>query len=1495
MTGKRRALIIANNEFEDTHWQALYAPPQDAKALAEVLADPAIGNFEVEVLLNKSRHEVEQEIDDFFGDEQKSDLLLLYFSGHGFRDDDDNLYLVTRNTKRNRLASTAVSSQFIIGIMSRSIKEKKASGQVLLLDCCHSGSFAQPGVKGSQSTAIEDKFLQGRGRVVLTSSRAAQRSYEEKEADEEGLRLSYFTRALVQGLKTGEADIDGDGFISSVDLYQYVYQRIGKEKPEQTPQQWELGKEGQIIIAKNPHAIKDPWRETRQYVPSGFKVLDQKFFDNENKTPEAQILKLRVATWSLIIHGNYIERDGQDEALNLAKKMAQFPGISLMLIRGEPGAGKTAIMRWLVYQLFLQGHLILEKTQSEDPDWREQLEEFSEKIGKKHFYVIADDLFRQCELDEDKSHFPFTLIGTTRFNEDKHENLDGLGYEIKTWDVKLPNQEEKKRIIAKVCEDETVKRTLDSKTKKEREELMNDASMLVLMLQLSEGKPFDLIIADVIKRLPSEERYPVYEVFGVICSFYQYGITAPPEILPLCLPEYSKKAVQNVVEFAIDAELKGLVNLVSKGGFEGLATIHELIAKTAMTERNRRNKGENQPYSSTCLKEYLRAAIQAIDTTNKTHKRWACHGLRLLAVNDQASLVHQILKDYPDQIQSLQQGSRVFHLSLFAKIFEAVGLLAERDCCLEQTISTTPQSFSEWVYWLSVIEKFGNEEQKKEAIADTATWLKQHPDDRDVRNKYLKLIEKCGTAQDKQKAITNTATWLQLHPDDRDVRVKYLALIDKCGTAQHKQEAIAQTTTWLQQHPDDWHVRTKYLELIERYGTAQDKQQAIAQITTWLQQHPDDWDVRTKYLGLIERYGTAQDKQQAIAQTTTWLQQHPDDWDVRTKYLGLIERYGTAQDKQQAIAQTTTWLQQHPDDWDVRTKYLGLIERYGTAQDKQQAIAQTTTWLQQHPDDWDVRTKYLGLIERYGTAQDKQQAIAQTTTWLQQHPDDWDVRTKYLGLIERYGTAQDKQQAIAQTTTWLQQHPDDWDVRTKYLGLIERYGTAQDKQQAIADTATWLQQYPEDSYVRRHYLGLIGQCGKPEQQQQAIADTATWLQVHPEDSNVRTKYLALIGQCGKPEQKQQAIADTATWLQLHPEDSNVRTQYLGLIGQCGKPEQQQQAILETATWLQLHPQAGDVRTQYLSFVGKAGKEIIDVEPIINQQWQWLSQQKIVEESLWSAFLPVLYHHAQPSLIQEAINLALQQYPDTISIIFLIFGYFRDYLDYETCYQLADFFRQSRLHVSKWQNYVYAANFFRDYGDLDTAEAIYRRVIDSAKRHMIKHGNHMQKAIQFASLSYARLLVLRQPSEWYKAINYLKPILAENPKHPLAHLYMAQCYQVKGQKFYPLAINHFLKAIEFDREKNGHLWYEFGCFQRDTMENSYEAHKCFQNSVQQKINLPACVSLAELEVKAGRFDSAREYLQQGLALVPITRPEKEQRQQLEPLIQQIQQAIQEHSH
>jgi hypothetical protein len=988
---------------------------------------------------------------------------------------------------------------------------------------------------------------------------------------------------------------------------------------------------------------KDPWTRVRHFVPPEFDLLAQTFFQ-KRRGGESRILKLPSAAknWSLITQGSYIERDQQGEALALAEELAKYSGISLLLIRGEPGAGKTALMQWLAYELSSQERIVLQ-TKKEDLYWLEPLWEFSEQIGEQHFYLIADDLFRDAsildELDRNELQFPLTLIGTTRLNEDQQDKLRMRGYRIEYLDLELspsPESQEKERILERIRQqDPEAKARLDHKTPEELKKLMAAPSMLVLMLQLSEGKPFDLIVADIIKRLPSEEDYPVYQVFGVICSFYQYGIITPAGVLPSCLPEYSKKAVRDVVDVARDAELKGLVNTISKGGYEGLATIHELIAQTAMSVNYPRSRGKNLPYSPKSLEDHLRTVIQALDPTQETHKFWATYALRLLAVNSHTKLVHQVLNDYPDQIQSLQQRSGVTEWFKWKELYQVLGLLDKRDRCLNTILSSEPQGQWDWVYWLQITRQLASYEQKLQAITKTATWLK-----------------------------ANT-----------------------------------------------------------------------------------------------------------------------DDYNVRLEYLALIEQYGTPEQKKQAIDQTATWLQQHPED----------------------------TW---------IRTKYLALIEQCGTPQQKQEAIAQTTTWLQQHTEDYHVRTKYLALIEQYGTPEQKQEAIAQTTIWLQQ-------RT-------------------------------------------------------------------EDTVVRTKYLALIGQCGTPEQKKQAIDQTATWLQHHPEDSSVRKHYLAMVGLYGTNEQRQEVLAQTAIWLAHYPNYSTVREIYLAVVRKAGKDIMDVESIISQQWQWISQQLRVEQSLWEAFLPVLYHHAQPQLIQEAVNLALKQYPENRNIICLVFAYFRDELDYETCYRLADSLRKYRLPIDKWQNVIHAANFFRDYGELDTAEWIYRRILKAAEFRASKHGNDMQKTINFATLSYARLLLLRNPPDPYTATDFLQPILAENPRHCVAHWCMAQCYQAKrhsystkGRKFYDQAINHFEKAIEFDQEKNGQFWYDFGCFYRDAMENPTEARKCFENSLNQKINLPACVDLAELEVQDGNFECARELLQKGLALVPITRPEKEQREKLEPQIQAIQ--------
>lgn len=284
MTERRFALIIANNEYRDPGLKKLVAPAQDAKELAEVLKDPAIGGFEVKSIVNQTSYDVSKEIESFFtSDHDRNDLLLLYFSCHGIKDDYGRLYFATVNTFRNTILSTSVPADFVNQVMERSHSRK----QVLVLDCCYSGAFARGmRTKADKQIHTNEKFG-GRGRVVMTASDSTQYSFEGDNVEGENIN-SVFTNALVQGLSTGAADLDRNGHIDYVELYDYVYKTVKDKTPQQSPRKWEFDLEGEkIIIAQNPKLIsKDVMVPERNAPPDYTAMISEalEHYANEDYT-----------------------------------------------------------------------------------------------------------------------------------------------------------------------------------------------------------------------------------------------------------------------------------------------------------------------------------------------------------------------------------------------------------------------------------------------------------------------------------------------------------------------------------------------------------------------------------------------------------------------------------------------------------------------------------------------------------------------------------------------------------------------------------------------------------------------------------------------------------------------------------------------------------------------------------------------------------------------------------------------------------------------------------------------------------------------------------------------------------------------------------------------------------------------------------------------------------------------------------------------------------
>lgn len=255
------ALLIGVSEYE-SGLNPLPGAVQDVEAIQRVLQHSEMGGFTKEnitLLQNPDRQKMEEAIEQLFRNRQRADLVLLFFSGHGLKDDTGKLYLATCKTRKTTqgelVRSTAVPANFVHESMNRS----RSKHQVVILDCCFSGAFAE-GMSAKDDGSVDIQAqLGGEGRAVLASSTSTQYSFEQKDQD-----LSIYTHYLIQGIESGEADRDNDGEITVNELHDYVKQKVQEVSPAMNPEIY-AAKEGfNIRIAHT--LIIDPKQRYRKEV-----------------------------------------------------------------------------------------------------------------------------------------------------------------------------------------------------------------------------------------------------------------------------------------------------------------------------------------------------------------------------------------------------------------------------------------------------------------------------------------------------------------------------------------------------------------------------------------------------------------------------------------------------------------------------------------------------------------------------------------------------------------------------------------------------------------------------------------------------------------------------------------------------------------------------------------------------------------------------------------------------------------------------------------------------------------------------------------------------------------------------------------------------------------------------------------------------------------------------------------------------------------------------
>ncbi|GAB3847458.1 FtsK/SpoIIIE domain-containing protein [Dactylosporangium cerinum] len=230
LPGPRRALVIGTSKYRDRKLVDLPDALLHAAALAGVLGDPGLGGFTVSTLFDRGTYEFQLTVTEFLTSREPDDHVLLYLAGLSLRDIRGQRVFATIDTDSERLPESGIELAWLI----RQLNNCRARRQIVIVDCCTE-------LRSEHLYELEpllDPMPSGSSRTVLTSTYLR------------GRPSSTFTAALVEGLRTGDADSDGDGRIAADEAFQYALSKVRDIGLVTTPSMSVYGSMEKFVLAK---------------------------------------------------------------------------------------------------------------------------------------------------------------------------------------------------------------------------------------------------------------------------------------------------------------------------------------------------------------------------------------------------------------------------------------------------------------------------------------------------------------------------------------------------------------------------------------------------------------------------------------------------------------------------------------------------------------------------------------------------------------------------------------------------------------------------------------------------------------------------------------------------------------------------------------------------------------------------------------------------------------------------------------------------------------------------------------------------------------------------------------------------------------------------------------------------------------------------------------------------------------------------------------------
>ncbi|MEP0880975.1 caspase family protein [Trichocoleus sp. ST-U3] len=217
---KRYALVVGIAEYSSRNGlEKLEKPPSDAEAVARVLQK--YGEFQEVKRLPENwisrdccevgRTELTGEVltealRKFLLEQSANSEALIYFSGHGIAvfdrlSEEQEGFLATSDCKIEVQDQQIISQKNGISLRSlnKLIDKSRVSSLVVILDCCHAGSFLEKDLVNRTLTAFNSAE---RDYYLLAACRRTEQAWE-------GENYSIFTEALLKGLAEEKAESDG--------------------------------------------------------------------------------------------------------------------------------------------------------------------------------------------------------------------------------------------------------------------------------------------------------------------------------------------------------------------------------------------------------------------------------------------------------------------------------------------------------------------------------------------------------------------------------------------------------------------------------------------------------------------------------------------------------------------------------------------------------------------------------------------------------------------------------------------------------------------------------------------------------------------------------------------------------------------------------------------------------------------------------------------------------------------------------------------------------------------------------------------------------------------------------------------------------------------------------------------------------------------------------------------------------------------------------------